>query len=94
MPFSEARDAFRAVEGLVLDLDAPGAGHHAADVKEAQAALVVLVELVGFVDHSGIEQNDSLPFGPTHQGSELVDADLVPARPVLPRTRGLCARAR
>ena len=48
----EHRDVVAAVNVLVLDLDTQRPGHLATNVKEAQAALVLLVLLVGLVDLS------------------------------------------
>jgi hypothetical protein len=51
----ECRDALRAVNFLMLDLDPARPGHHAAHVKEAQTSFVLLVLLSRLLDDPGIE---------------------------------------
>ena len=82
----EAGDAASAVGVLVLDVERQRARDHAADIEEAEAALVLLVAW-GLFDDDGIDERDRVLAGHLDEGGGAADADLGAAMPTpLPKT--------
>ncbi len=65
-----------AVDIGVFDVQLQRPGDEATDVKEAQAALVLLVGLPGGFDDAGVEQRERVAARGTHDRRGAVDADL------------------
>ncbi len=64
----EDRDPPLPVDVLVLDVDGERSRHHPSDIEEAQAAFVLLVLSLGFLNDSRVQQGDGFPR--IHQTSE------------------------